>query len=128
MLKAGGDFVGGGQVIALVAPDGRFGHPGDQQRVLAGRLHHTAPAGVAHQVAHWREGQLDAGRGGFPGGHRGGFLHQAGVEAAAHRQRDRVDGLEAVDDVGHKEHRDMVGLALHVALLHLDDVFGAEGV
>ena len=103
MLGGGGEAGEGG---ALEAADLGLGEAGADVGVLAGALGDAAPARVAGDVEHRREGEVEAGGGGLFGGEAGGLLPERRVEGAGLGERDREDGAEAVDDVEAEEERD----------------------
>jgi hypothetical protein len=88
-----------GQPVTLVAADHGRAELADQERVLAEGLVDPAPAQVAGDAQHRREGPVDAGRGDLDGGGPGDPLDQPGVPAGGHRELGREDrraGPEAV--------------------------------
>ena len=91
---------------ALEAADLGLGEAGADVRVLARAFGDPAPARVAGDVEHRREGEVEAGGRGLLGGEAGGLLPERRVEGAGLGQRDREDGAEAVDDVEPEEERD----------------------
>ena len=92
-----------GNTALVVAPHIGLAHHAAEVRILAGGLHHPAPAGVAHQIRHGREGHMHAVGPCFIRSHHRAFLHQVGVEGAGHGQVHRVYGAVAVDHVLHQQ-------------------------
>ena len=103
MLGRGGEA---GEAVALEAAHLGLGEAGGDEGVLARALGDPAPARVAGDVEHRREGEVEAGGGGLPGGEAGGLLPERGVEGAGLGEGDREDGAEAVQDVEAEEERD----------------------
>ena len=103
MLRGGGEA---GEALALEAAHLGLREPGGDEGVLAGALGDPTPARVAGDIEHRREGEVDAGGGGLPGGASGGRLPERGVEGARLREGDREDGAKAVQDVEPEEERD----------------------
>ena len=91
---------------ALVAAHHGLAHPGVQPGVLAAAFRHAAPAGVAGDVEHRREGPADALRRRLDGGHAGALLHQRRVEGRGEAQRDRENRMETVDHVASNQQGD----------------------
>ena len=112
VLGAGGDGVEGAQVGALEAAHPCFGDSGAEVRILAGPLHDPAPARVARDVDHRREGPVDAGGGGLGGGDPRRALDRLEIPAGGFTQRDREYGLVAVDHVVAEDQRDAETAAL----------------
>ncbi len=133
MLRRRGEAGEGG---ALEALDLGLGEAGADVRVLAGAFGDAAPARVAGDVEHRREGEVEAGGLGLVGGEAGGFLPEGGVEGAGLGERDREDGAEAVDDVEAEEERDAeagfldgdaLGVADGVAAPEVEEAADAAG-
>ncbi len=94
------------KVVGLVAADHRQTHAGVEQRVLAGALGDAAPAGIARNVHHRREGPADAGCRGFDSGHAGPLLDKRRVPGRGLPKRDGEHGVEAVNYVAGKHQGD----------------------
>ena len=103
MLRRGGEA---GEALALEAAHLGLGEAGGDEGVLARSLGDPAPARVAGDVEHRREGEVDAGGGGLRGGAAGGRLPERGVEGAGLGEGDREHGAEAVQDVEPEEERE----------------------
>ena len=109
---------GVGEVLALESPHPRGGHRRAEEGVLAGALHHPAPAGVASDIDHRREGPVDAVGRGFDGADPRGRFDGRRVEARRFGQGDREDGAPAVDHVIAEEQRDVQPRLFHGDPLH----------
>jgi len=105
MLGGRDEARGAGEVRALRAADLGLGEARADHRILAGPLGDAAPAGIAGQVEHRREGEVEARGRGLVGGVGGGRLPQRGIEGAGLGERDGEDGAEAVDHVEGEEER-----------------------
>ena len=79
------------EALALVAADEGGAELADQVRVLAEGLPGAAPAHVAGQAQHGREGLVDAGRGHLLGGHAAHPLEELGAPARGHGELRRED-------------------------------------
>ena len=92
-------------VAALEAVHLRHGHARAEIGVFAGAFYDAAPARVARNIDHGREGPVQPGRGGFIGGHaRGAFF---ALRRPGRRQREGhgEDGPIAMDHVHGKQQR-----------------------
>ena len=107
MLDAGEHALGRPQVIALEALDPRRGEQPPEQHVLAAAFDAAAPALVAGDVDHRREGPVDSRAGRFERRRRRGPPREVGLEACDFGERDREDRAMAVDDVGGEDQRDL---------------------
>ena len=112
-----------GEIGSLEPAHLGFGEAGADPRVFARSLGDAAPAGVAGDVEHRREGEVDAGGGALLGGGAGRRLPERGVEGAGLRERDREDGAEAVQNVEAEEERNAEAAFLDRRLLR-----GAHGI
>ena len=128
MLDTGGNLSPADMlpVLSLVAPHHGRCHQAVEIGVFSGGFHHSAPAGIPHQIDHRREGDVDAGGGGFPGGNGRTFLGHVRIEGAALGQGDGEHCAVAVDDVRHEQHGDMMGMVFHVELLNLGDLLCSD--
>ena len=106
---------------ALVAAHHGLAHPGVQPGVFAAAFRHAAPAGVAGDVEHRREGPADALRRRLDGGHAGALLHQRRVEGRGEAQRDRENRMETVDHVASHQQGDREPRLFHRDALQLID-------
>ncbi|MCW0416700.1 hypothetical protein NB689_002454 [Xanthomonas sacchari] len=118
VLGAGGQRIGMVDAIALEAAHAGLGETPAQQHVLAAAFHAAAPARIAGDVDHRREGPVDPDRAGFQCGGTRGALRQLRLEAGGFAQRHREHGGEAVDYIGGEQHRDLQP-ALQRGLLQL---------
>eukprot|EP01022_Parablepharisma_sp_SALTPOND_P020757 TRINITY_DN385_c0_g5_i2.p1 TRINITY_DN385_c0_g5~~TRINITY_DN385_c0_g5_i2.p1 ORF type:complete len:1301 (+),score=540.87 TRINITY_DN385_c0_g5_i2:9683-13585(+) len=117
VLHAGHDAIGGDRLaLALQGMHRDLGDARDQVGVFAETFGGAAPARIAADVHHRREGHVDAVGGGFLGGDAHGAGHHIHVPARCQAQADGEGGAMAVDDVVGKEHRDLQARA-HRALL-----------
>ena len=112
VLGPGDHALGRPEPLALEAAhlggaDGRA-----EERVLACALDDAAPARVARDVDHRREGPVDADRPGLPGGDGLPALDDVRVPRRRHRDRHREDRAQAVDHVEAEQRRDAVPVAL----------------
>ena len=96
MLGAGQDRVLGERLAglgsALISLDDGRSHFADEIRILAERLVHTAPAGVACDAQHGGERPMHAGGGDLLGGGAARGLDLGRVEAGGHAQLGGEDG------------------------------------
>ena len=124
MLDAGHDAVGARRRRALVALDGGPRDARDEIGVLAEAFRGAAPARIARDVDHGREGHVQAVGGGFDRGHARGAFDGAHVPARSQAQADGEDGPVAVHDVIGEEQRDaqaaLPGGILHHAVVDVD--------
>ena len=107
----------GAVLAALIARHQRAGDLSVQVRIFTRALGHSAPAGVARDVEHGREGEHHARAGGLLGGDLRRLMDQIGVKRAAPPQRDGEHGLEAVDYVLAEQQRDAQAALFHRELL-----------
>ncbi len=114
--------------VALIAPRHGGTHDGRQVGILARTLGDTAPARVAGDVEHRREGPANTGRRSFDGGGAGPLLHELGIECRGLAQRNGEDGLIAVDHVAAYNNRNAQPALLHGVALQLVGDLGREGV
>ncbi|MNC63112.1 hypothetical protein D3C75_1132070 [compost metagenome] len=71
---------------------------------------------------------MNAGSGRFPGGGCRTLSGQLRIPGAAHGQRNREDGLVAVDNIRHEQQRNTQPVVPQVSLLHPDDGFGSRKI
>ena len=83
MLGGGHERAGPQHVAALVAAHLRHGHARAEIGVFARAFDDAAPARIARDVDHGREGPVQARRGGFLGGDARGALLASGAQVAA---------------------------------------------
>ena len=107
MLDAGEHVLGRLEVVALEALDPRGGEQPPEQHVLAAALDTAAPALVARDVDHRREGPVDARARRFERCRLRGAPREVGLEARDFGERHREDRAMAVDDVGGEDQRDL---------------------
>jgi hypothetical protein len=105
VLGRGHDRVGRGQVAALEPADLRCRERAAEERVFARALDDPAPAGVAGDVDHRREGPVEACRARLSRGDARGALRVRRVPRGGHRQRNREDRAVAVDHVHAEQQR-----------------------
>ena len=117
MLHTGSNLVRLLQIVSLESAH----HSGTEQtvqiRILTGRLHDTAPSCIADQVGHRCEGYVKAGNGCLFCSNCRTLFGQLRFKRCALSQRNRENGLEAVDDIQHEQHRDVMRVLLHKILL-----------
>ena len=117
MLHTGSNFV---RLLQIVSLESAY-HSGTEQtvqiRILTGRLHDTAPSCIADQVGHRCEGYVKAGNGCLFCSNCRTLFGQLRFKRCALSQRNRENGLEAVDDIQHEQHRDVMRVLLHKILL-----------
>ena len=117
MFHAGSNFVRLLQIVSLESAH----HSGTEQtvqiRILTGRLHDTAPSCIADQVGHRCEGYVKAGNGCLFCSNCRTLFGELRFKRCALSQRNRENSLEAVDDIQHEQHRDMMRVLLHKILL-----------
>ena len=70
---------------------------------------------------------MDARCSRFPGGHGCGAAGKLRVPGTAHSQGDGINGAEAVNDIHHKKHRDMVAIVLQMLILNIPGQRRTEG-
>ena len=113
VLDAGHDRIFGRQVIALIAAHHRLGDARTEISILARPLGHAAPAGVAADVRHRREGEGDSPGARLLGGYPGRALDPLQVPRAGEPERDGKDRLVTVDDIHAEEERNAEARLLH---------------
>jgi hypothetical protein len=128
VLGAGGDCIGRTERTGLESAN----HGGRERackiRIFAEAFGYAAPAGVASDVHHGREGPADAfGRRFFGRGSRGG-LDQIGIPAGGLAQGNREDGSIAVDNVAAEQQRDAQAALFHGDALRFGAIGGASSV
>ena len=123
MLDAGGHGGGIGRA-ALITVNHGLGHARVQVGVFTAAFGDTAPAGVAGDVQHGREGPADTLCGGFDGRHAGALFHQGGIKSGRQPQRDGENGMITMDDVAAHQQRDSQTGFLHGDALQLVDLRG----
>ena len=124
VLGPGDDAVGSAEPLALEAPHLGDRHRRAEVRVLAGALDDAAPARVAGDVDHRREGPVDADRPRLPRGDRLAAGDGVRVPRGRHRDRHRQDRPEPVDDVEREQRRDAVPVAVDDEPLEAVDLGG----
>ena len=107
MLDAGEHVLVRLEVRALEALHARGREQLAEQHVLAAAFDTAAPALVARDVDHRREGPVDAGARCFERRGFGGASRKIRLEARNLGERHREDGAMAVDDVGGEDQRDL---------------------
>ena len=128
MFGDGGKAALGLRRRVLKADDFRLGIFGVDEPVLAGAFADAAPARIAADVEHRREGHLNAVARRFLGRFLRRALPRRAVEGAGFRQGDRIDGAMAVQHVDGEEQRDFQPRLFHRHPLRLADFLGAPGV
>ena len=125
VLGGGGDGVGGGEVRSLEAAHLGLGEARREPGILAGAFGDAAPARIAADVEHGREGEREALGRRFERGDARGALPQIDVEGRGLRQRDRKHRAVAVDDVVAEEQGNAEAGLLDRHALHLAGELGA---
>ena len=128
MLGRGEDRIGRGERGALEAAHLRLGHPAAEIGILARALDDAAPARIAGNVDHRREGPVEPGSACLDGGNAGGACFDRWIPARRHRQRHREDGAIAVDHVSAEQERDAEPRFFHRDPLHLARFGGAGDI
>ncbi len=106
------------EVGALKAMDPRGRKQAAEQWVFTAPLDSAAPALVASDVDHWREGPVDSGPGRFESSSLGRSPGKVGFEARDFRERNGEDRSMPVDDVRREHHRDLQAGLLDGSALH----------
>ena len=128
MLGGGGDGQRVREVVALKAAHAGDGDLRAEIGVFTCPLHDPAPARIAADVDHGGEGPVEAVGGGLCARDTGGLFHHVEVPASSLCERQREDGLVAVDDVigekdGNAETRLVDGIVLDGAdVLEANDI------
>ena len=108
--------------------DLRHRHARAQVGILARAFDDAAPARIARDVDHRREGPVQAGGRGLLGGDARGALRALRRPASRHRQRHREDRAVAVDHVHGEQQRDAEPRFLDRDLLQPAERLGAGDV
>jgi hypothetical protein len=121
VFGAGGDAVG---ISGRALKAAHHGHAqrGGEKRIFTEALGYAAPARIARDVDHGREGPVDADFGGFARGGTRGALRERRVEARRQTERDGEDGLVTVNYVAPEDQRHAQP-ALERQLLHAVPLF-----
>ena len=106
MLGTGEQRIVAAQVAPLEAANPRRRQQAGQIDILARALDHPAPALVARDIDHRREGEVQAGCRRLHRHDPRGLFHQQGIEAGSLPQRHGKDGLEPVNHVARQQQRD----------------------
>ena len=110
-------------IVALKAMDLRRCKAAVQIWILAGGFHDAPPARVADEVYHRRKDDVDScGRCLTCGDRSGSFAHLR-VKGSALRDRSRKNRAVAVDDIHHKQKRDVMWMSVHIGVLNLHQCF-----
>ena len=128
MLGAGQHAIGGRRVAALDPAHLRLGHAAAEIGVLPCPFDDAAPARVARDVDHRREGPVQAGGARLLGGERGGLFHHHRIPAGGERERHGQDRAVSVDHVHREQERDTEARFLDRNLLQLAQRLGAGDV
>src|SRR5271170_1939056 len=112
---------GRADIWALKAVDLCDGHRRAQVRILARAFDDAAPAWVAGDVEHGREGPLDADGAGLPRGDGLPFFFDRRIPGSGHRDGHGEDGAEAMNDVEAEDERDVEAGLLDGDVLELVD-------
>src|SRR5437868_7842316 len=99
MFHARNDAIRRGHVCALESAHVRGGVEAAEPRVLAKALGDAAPARVAAEIHHRREGPVIAAGGGFARGNPLGAFEEFRFPRARLRERDGENGAETVDRI-----------------------------
>ena len=113
MFGAGHDRIIGGKVVALKTAHAGGGEQPAQEHIFARPFHRAAPALIARDVDHWREGPVNPRARRLISGNARGAGGQFGLEAGDFADRRREDGAVAVNDVGGEDQRDLEARAGH---------------
>ena len=128
VLGACGD---GGRVVrtfALISSYHGGSHGRGQTGILACRFGDAAPARVARDVEHRREGPADAGGRSLDGCDAGPLFDQCGVERCGLSERNGKDGAESVDHVAGDQKRNAQTTLFDGGPLQGVDVGGIDDV
>ena len=117
VLDDGHDAVGVGRAAALERADHYLADLRGQVGIFAEAFTGTAPARVAGDVDHWREGHVQGVGRRFDGRGAADLGDGIHVPAGGQAQADRKDGALAMDGVVGEEHRDLQAAA-HGGVLH----------
>jgi len=118
VLRAGHHRIDRLEAGALEALHARRGEEVAEMHVLARALHGAAPALVACDVDHRREGPVDARGSGLVGCSGRSPFRQSRIEARGFAHRNREDGAVAVNDIRGEDQRDLEPRLLHRRSLH----------
>ena len=107
MLDAGEHALGRLEVPTLKALHASSREQPAEQHVLAAAFNTAAPALIARDVDHWREGPVDTGARGFERRSFGGASRKIRLEARNLGEGNGEDGPMSVDDVAGEDQRDL---------------------
>ena len=107
MLGAGEERARRAEVVGLETAHAGAGDGGAKEGILPGALGNAAPARVARDVDHRREGPVDAGGGRLDGGDALAALDGGEIPGGRRPERDGEDGPVTVDDIEPEEQRDV---------------------
>ena len=106
VFEAGDDAIRRGDIGALETAHGGGGVESTQPRIFTEAFRNAAPARIAREVDHRREGPIDADGRGFPRRNCLRFLKQVRFPRARQGQRNGKDGAETVDGIVSEDQRD----------------------
>lgn len=106
-------------IVALKAMDLCRSKAAVQIWIFAGGLHDTPPARVADEVNHRREDNVDSCGRCLACGDRSSPFAYLRVKGSALRDRSRKNRAVAVDDIHHKQKRDMMRMPVYIGILNL---------
>jgi len=128
MFEAGGDAVGRGQVFSLKSAHAGDGHPAAEISIFTRPFGDSAPARIPGDVNHGRKGPVNARSTRLSGGDGRALFSQLGVPARSLGERNRKNGLVAMDDIQPEEDRNAETRVLHCELLQGVGLRGAADV
>ena len=128
MLDAGQQRGGVGKVFALIAAGHGRGDCAAKEGILPCALGNAAPAGFHGDVAHGREGPVEAGGRSFARGYAGRLLDGLRVPGRRKAEVDGEYGPEAVDYVVAEEQGDAQPGFVDGYFLHLAGVIRSVGI
>ncbi len=99
VLGASGDRVGRPEILGLESFDHGNREPACEMGILARTFGYAAPARIARDVHHWREGAVDADGSSLGGRDASTRAHQLGIPCGGLSERDRQHCVETVNDV-----------------------------
>ena len=105
-----------------------FGHARAEIGIFACPFDHAAPAGIASDVDHRREGPVKPADGRLDRCDAGRTARNIGVEACGHAQRHRHDGSVAVDNIHREEQRNTQSRLFDSNTLQARERFGTGDV
>ena len=111
-----------GNVLALEGLDLDRAHDRGKIGILTAGFHDASPARIARQIDHGGEGNVNARRSRLACRHFGALVKKRGIKAARHGRADGIERTEAVNDVVHKEQRNVVAVVLYMLALQGDRV------